>query len=65
MRAEFIGHFEPCMNDIYIHIYARMDDYIRTHLQVGDQGDLVIDTRRGPPCSGSGCVGSKAKAGVG
>ena len=31
MRAELIGHFEPCMTDIYLHIYARMADYIRTH----------------------------------
>ena len=29
MRAEIIGHFEPCMTDIYIHIDARMADYIR------------------------------------
>jgi hypothetical protein len=27
-----------------------------TIFNVGDQGDLVIDTRRGPPCSDSGCV---------
>ena len=26
MRAELIGHFEPCMTEIYLHI-----DYIRTH----------------------------------
>ena len=31
MRAELIGHFEPCMTDIYIHTDARMADYIRTH----------------------------------
>ena len=31
MRAELIGHFEPCMTDIYLHIDARMADYIRTH----------------------------------
>ena len=31
MRAELIGHFEPCMTDIYQHIDARMADYIRTH----------------------------------
>ena len=29
MRAELIGHFEPCMTDIYLHIDARMADYIR------------------------------------
>ena len=32
MRAELIGHFEPCMTEIYLHIDARMADYIRTHL---------------------------------
>ena len=31
MRAELIGHFEACMTDIYLHIDARMADYIRTH----------------------------------
>ena len=31
MRAELIGHFKPCMTDIYLHIDARMADYIRTH----------------------------------
>ena len=31
MRAELIGHFEPCMTEIYLHIYARMADDIRTH----------------------------------
>ena len=31
MRAELIGHFEPCMTDIYLHIDAHMADYIRTH----------------------------------
>ena len=31
MRADRIGHFKPCMTDIYIHIDARMADYIRTH----------------------------------
>eukprot|EP01048_Picozoa_sp_COSAG05_P009541 COSAG05_NODE_792_length_7316_cov_31.215325_5_plen_37_part_00 len=32
MRAELIGHFQPCMTEIYLHIDARMADYIRTHL---------------------------------
>ena len=32
MRAELIGHFKACMTDIYIHIDARMADYIRTHM---------------------------------
>ena len=31
MRAELIGHFDPCMAGIYLHIDARMSDYIRTH----------------------------------
>ena len=31
MRVEFIGHFQPCMTEIYLHIDARMADYIRTH----------------------------------
>ena len=26
MRAELIGHFQPCMTDIYLHIDARMAD---------------------------------------
>ena len=31
MRVDIIGHFKPCMTDIYLHIDARMADYIRTH----------------------------------
>ena len=31
MRADIIGYFKACMTDIYLHIYARMADYIRTH----------------------------------
>ena len=31
MRAKLIGHFQPCTTDIYLHIDARMADYIRTH----------------------------------
>ena len=31
-----------------------------TIFNVGDQGDLVIDTRRGPPCSSDGCVRENA-----
>ena len=31
MRAELIGHFKPCMTEIYQHIDARMADYIHTH----------------------------------
>eukprot|EP01048_Picozoa_sp_COSAG05_P032931 COSAG05_NODE_12910_length_449_cov_1.320000_2_plen_30_part_01 len=30
MRSDIIGHFKPCVTDIYIHIDARMADYIRT-----------------------------------
>eukprot|EP01048_Picozoa_sp_COSAG05_P001642 COSAG05_NODE_57_length_23291_cov_75.862668_2_plen_118_part_00 len=26
MRADIIGHFKPCMTDIYLHIDARMAD---------------------------------------
>ena len=37
MRAELIGHFEPCMTEIYLHIDARMADYIRTHPYVSKQ----------------------------
>ena len=33
MRAELIGNFEPCMTEIYLHIDARMADYIHTHPQ--------------------------------
>ena len=39
MRAELIGHFEPCMTEIYLHIDARMAAYIRTHRS------LLVDTR--------------------
>ena len=31
MRSDIIGHFKPCMTEIYLHIDARMADYIRTH----------------------------------
>jgi len=31
MRVQLIGHFEPCMTDIYLHIDARMADYMATH----------------------------------
>ena len=40
MRAELIDHFEPCMTDIYLHIYARMADYIHTHPQPGSAEGL-------------------------
>ena len=31
MRVELIGHFKPCMTEIYLHIDARMAYYIHTH----------------------------------
>ena len=31
MRVELIGLFKPCMTEIYLHIVARMADYIATH----------------------------------
>ena len=31
MRAELIGHFKACMAEIYLHIVARMADYMATH----------------------------------
>ena len=31
MRVELIGHFKACMTEIYLHIDARVADYIRTH----------------------------------
>ena len=31
MRADIIGHFEACMTEIYLHIVARMADYMATH----------------------------------
>ena len=31
MRADIIGHFKPCTTEIYLHIDARMADYIATH----------------------------------
>ena len=31
MRVELIGHLKSCMTEIYLHIVARMADYIRTH----------------------------------
>ena len=32
MRAELIGHLKACMTEIYLHIDARVADYIRRHL---------------------------------
>ena len=31
VRVDIIGHLKSCMTDIYLHIDARMADYIRTH----------------------------------
>ena len=31
VRAELIGHFKACMTESYLHIDARMADYIHTH----------------------------------
>ena len=31
MRVELTGHFQPCTTKIYLHIDARMADYIHTH----------------------------------
>ena len=36
MRVDLIGHFKPCMTEIYLHIDARMADYIRTHPYIFD-----------------------------
>ena len=44
MRAELIGHFEPCMTDIYLYIYARMADYIRTHPYACDVNGAYVNS---------------------
>ena len=31
MRVQLISHLKPCMTEIYLHIVARMADYIATH----------------------------------
>ena len=31
VRVQLIGHLKPCMTEIYLHIVARMADYIATH----------------------------------
>ena len=31
MRVDIIGHCKPCMTGIFLHIDARMADYIHTH----------------------------------
>ena len=47
MRAELIGHFKACMTEIYLHIDARMADYIRTHPYV-TPGAPPIDSQESP-----------------
>ena len=43
MRAEFIGHCKPCTTDIYLHIVARMEDYIYPHAPVIPRQVLPFD----------------------
>ena len=31
VRVHIIGHLQPCMTEIYLHIIARMADYMDTH----------------------------------
>ena len=31
VRVRLIGRLQPCMTEIYLHIVARMTDYIDTH----------------------------------
>ena len=31
VRGELIGRLQPCMPEIYLHIVARMADYMDTH----------------------------------
>ena len=35
VRVQLIGHLQPCMTDIYLHIVARMADYMATHPYIG------------------------------
>ena len=37
MRAELIGHFQPCMTEIYLHIDARTADYMATYPYAGGE----------------------------
>ena len=46
MRADIIDHFKPCMTDIYIHIDARMADYIRTHPYVMSSSPAIVFLRQ-------------------
>ena len=48
MRAELIGHYQPCMTEIYLHIDARMADYIRTHPYMSinvERADILVHKR--------------------
>ena len=53
MRVELIGHFQPCMTEIYLYIDARMADYIRTHpyllLSLPDANNPFATVAVGPP----------------
>ena len=49
MRAELIGHFQPCVTDIYLHIDARMADYIRTHPYPSLAAAIIISHREVSP----------------
>ena len=53
VRAELIGHYQPCMTEIYLHIDARMADYIHTHPYTG----AWQDTLKGRRIVGLGVVG--------
>ena len=33
VRGELIGHLQPCITEIYLHIFARMTDYIATQFR--------------------------------
>ena len=55
MRAELIGYFKACMTEIYLHIDARMADYIRTHL-APSLSRTALRTRATPACMMGGCA---------
>ena len=43
MRAELIGHFEPCMTEIYLHIDARIHGRLYGHAPVVLTRKLAAD----------------------
>ena len=46
MRVQLIGHFEPCMTEIYLHIDARMADYMAPYpYNKTWQNDLKMATK--------------------